>query len=148
MEQGPGSVSSILASSFSPDAEWLAFYAREATGERADLYVVRVDGSKPRLLLEGGLPETRRGPRWAPNGKGLFAVLEQADGMNPLMWVPLQEGAKPVRISTDTELNADPYPYKMGDDLVLLFAAQGAKGKKLKRWRGLYLALLRSEPGK
>ncbi len=140
----PGWRVSCLAPSFSPDGRWIAFYAREGQGDRADLYVVATDGGEPRRLLQGGLPETRGGPRWAPEGNGLFAVREDADHLNPLFWVPLAEGEAPVALDTGTELNADPWPMtgERGVTL-LLFTAQGSGKTYEKRWRRIYQARLK-----
>ncbi|MDF1553233.1 MAG: hypothetical protein P1P84_09235 [Deferrisomatales bacterium] len=139
----PGWRVSCLAPSFSPDGRWIAFYAREGQGDRADLYVVATAGGEPRRLLLGGLPETRGGPRWAPTGGGLFAVREDAEHLNPLFWVPLAEGAEPVALDTGTELNADPWPVEgeRGGTL-LLFTAQGSGKTNEKRWRRIYQARL------
>jgi len=139
----PGWRVSCLAPSFSPDGRWIAFYAREGQGDRADLYVVDTEGGEPRRLLRGGLPETRGGPRWAPGGTGLFAVREDADRFNPLFWVPLTEGAEQVPLNTGTELNADPWPVAgEGGETLLLFTAQGRGGTHEKRWRRIYQARL------
>jgi hypothetical protein len=139
----PGWRVSCLAPSFSPDGQWLAFYAREGQGDRADLFVVAVAGGTPRRLLPGGLPETRGGPRWAPGGDGLFAVREDADQFNPLLWVPLSEEAAPVVLDTGTELNEDPWPVAgEGGGTLLLFTAQGSGDTHEKRWRRIYQARL------
>ncbi len=140
----PGWRVSCLAPSFSPDGQWVAFYAREGSGERADLYVVPVAGGEPRKLLAGGIPETRGGPRWAADGRGLFAVLEDGERMNPLVWVPVAGEPGPQVLATGTQLNADPFP---GSDAagapLLWFTAQGSDVGGEKRWRGVYAARLR-----
>jgi len=141
----PGWQDSCLAASFSPDGKWLAFYSREGKSGRADLYAVGVDGGSPRRLLQGGLPETRGGPRWASSGDGLFAVREEAERLNPLVWVPLEAGAPAVELATGTELNADPFPLVAGERVFLFFTAQGSAERAEKRWRQLYVAVL--QPG-
>jgi len=142
----PGWRVSCLAPRFSPDGRWLAFYARLGQGDRADLYVIPVAGGEPRRLLQGGLPETRGGPRWAPDSSGLFAVQEDADRLNPLLWVPLSETAAPVLLATGTDLNADPWPVGEPRTEVLLFTAQGSGDTQEKRWRRLYQARLEETP--
>lgn len=141
----PGWAVSCLAPSFSPDGRWVAFYAREGSGERADLYVVPVEGGEPRRLLEKGLPETRGGPRWSPRWDGLFAVIDDAGRMNPLVWLGLGAQDRPAEVSTGTQLNADPYPLEAGGGLVLLFTAQGGAEREQKRWRRIYAARLTRE---
>lgn len=140
----PGWKGACLAPSFSPDGRWVAFYSRDGASGRADLYVVGAEGGAPRLLLRGGLPETRGGPRWSPRGDGLFAVREDADRLNPLVWVPLAEAARPSELDTGTQLNADPFPVPEGDAVRLYFTAQGGGDGEEKRWRRIYAALLTS----
>ncbi len=142
----PGWKDSCLAPSFSPDGRWIAFYSRDAGGGSADLYVLPAGGGAPRRVLEAGLPETHGGPRWSPAGDGLFAVREDADRMNPLVWVPLAEGAPVEELATGTELNADPFVRLDGSDLLLVFTAQGGAERSEKRWRQVYQARL-SSPG-
>lgn len=141
----PGWKSSCLAPSFSPDGKWIAYYARASADSGADLYVVPTAGGESRRLLADGLPELRRGPRWSPQGDGLFAVKESADRMNPLVWVPLT--GTPRELATGTQLNADPFPKRIGDTLYLLFTAQGDAEGGQKRWRKPYVARLAPDRG-
>jgi TolB protein len=53
----------VLASSFSPDSEWLAF-AMTGVGGLPDLFVMRTDGSDLRQLTETPLWESA--PDWSP----------------------------------------------------------------------------------
>jgi dipeptidyl aminopeptidase/acylaminoacyl peptidase len=144
----PGWKASCLAPSVSPDGTWVAFYARERAGEGADLYVVPIEGGTPRRLLERGLPETRRGPRWSPKSDGLFAVLDDADRMNPLVWIPLAQKSRPQELTTNTQLNADPFPLLSRKSFLLLFSAQGTADQTRKRWRRIYAARLIPEDAK
>ncbi|MBI5015768.1 MAG: PD40 domain-containing protein [Deltaproteobacteria bacterium] len=136
----PGWTASCLAPSFSPDGRWVAFYSRQGSTGAADLYVVPSAGGPPRRLLADGLPELRRGPRWSPLGDGLFAVLDSAERMNPLVWVPLS--GTPRELETGTQLNADPCPRRVGDAIYLLFTAQGSAEGRQKRWRKPYVTRL------
>jgi Tol biopolymer transport system component len=141
----PGWTSSCLAPSFSPDGKWVAFYARQGAAGGADLYLVPSAGGQPRRLLEDCLPELRRGPRWSPQGDGLFAVRESAERMNPLVWVPLSGAAR--ELATGTQLNGDPFPRRVGDTVYLLFTAQGGAEGSQKRWRKPYVARLVPDRG-
>lgn len=141
----PGWKGTCLAPSYSPDGRWVAFYARDAASQRADLYVVPTEGGPLRKLLEGGLPETRGGPRWAPGSDGLVAVLDDAPRFNPLTWVPLTPGQAPRELTVPTQLNADPVLVERGDALVAVYSAQGTQGASEKRWRRLYAAVLQRE---
>jgi dipeptidyl aminopeptidase/acylaminoacyl peptidase len=137
----PGWKASCLAPSVSPDGKWVAFYARDRTGARADLYAVPTQGGEARRLLEKGLPETRGGPRWSPEGEGIFAVLDDAGRANPLVWIPLDPASPPQVLVTGTELNADPFPLE-GEQTLLLFTAQGKGEEREKRWRRIFVARL------
>jgi hypothetical protein len=74
-------------------------------------------------------------------------VREDADRFNPLVWVPLEDGAEVVPLPTGTQLNADPWPLAAGSGgrTFLLFTAQGGSETREKRWRRIYLARLQSE---
>ena len=104
------------------------------------LIMVKADGWA-RRLLEKGLPETRGGPRWAPEGEGIFAVLDDAGRANPLLWVPLDPASPPQVLVTGTELNADPFPLQR-EGTLLLFTAQGKGEEREKRWRRIFVARL------
>ncbi len=133
----PGRRGSCLAPSFSPDGRWVAFYAREPGSRRADLFVVPVEGGRARSLLEGGLPETRGGPRWLPDAAGLVAVLDDAARRNPLVRVAVDGGDVEV-LASGTELNADPWVADLPAGWTLFWTAQGASGDVQKRWRRIY----------
>ncbi len=128
---------SCLAPSFSPDGRWIAFYAREPASRRADLFAVPVAGGTARLLLEGGLPETRGGPRWLPDAAGLVVVRDDAARRNPLVRVAVDGGAVEV-LETGTELNADPWVADLPAGWTVFWTAQGASGDVQKRWRRIY----------
>ncbi len=77
--------------SFSPNGNLVAFYAT-ADGERWDLYVTQAqDGSTPRLLQQGVLPNAT-GPAWLPDGNGLVTVLDDDERFDPIAVVPLAGG--------------------------------------------------------
>lgn len=142
----PGWKASCLAPSFSPDGKTVAFLARTAAEGGADLYVVPTAGGTPRRVAKDLLPESRRGPRWAPGGDGFFAVAESAERMNPLVWIPLA-GGPPRELASGTQLNADPFPKRLGDAVYLLFTAQGSAEGNQKRWRRLFAGRLVPERG-
>ena len=142
----PGWKQTCLAPSFSPDGRWIAFFSRTSEGEPADLYVVPVEGGTPRLCYSGALPPTRGGPRWSPRSDGWIVVKDDADRMNPLVWVPLDPSGKPRNLLTHTQLNADPWMAEWKGRVILLFTAQGSSGSAQKRWRALYVALLAEAP--
>ncbi len=135
-----------LAPSFSPDGRWIAFFSRSNEGDPADLYVVPVEGGRPRLRYSGAVPPTRGGPRWSPRSDGWIVVRDDADRMNPLVWVPLDPAGEPRTLLTGTQLNTDPWMTEWKDRVVVLFTAQGSSGSVHKRWRTLYVALLAEAP--
>lgn len=135
----PGWRHSCLAPSFSPDSKWIAFYMHPKGELRSDLYVVRVEGGEPQLLMENVLPGTRSGPCWSPDGDGVFAVEENAQLMNPIVFVPLNPALPKKRLATGTQLNVDLTSWKSGEALYLLYAAQGGGEKDPeKRWRKIF----------
>lgn len=134
---------SSFAPSVSPDSKWIAFYVHPKNEVRSDLYVVAAEGGAPRLLAENVLAGSRAGPAWSPDSDGLFVVEENAQAMNPILWVPLAAGGKPARFQTGTELNTDIECFYNGKEAYLVFAAQGGGEKdEEKRWRKLFLAKL------
>jgi len=72
--------------SWSPDGQWFAYYTPCSVGDC--LFKVRVDGTQPTFLTEGGCgPRTCHafGPEWSPDGEkiafnGLHTI--DADGEN------------------------------------------------------------------
>lgn len=131
---------SAFAPSYSPDSKWIAFYVHPKGELTSDLYVVATNGGEPRLLMENVLPGTRSGPAWSTDGDGLFIVEENAQAMNPVVWVPLDPAATKKRLSTGTQLNTDLSVVKGKGITMLLYAAQGGGEKDPeKRWRKLFV---------
>jgi Tol biopolymer transport system component len=69
----------------SPDRRRVAFVRRRAGGD--SLWVVRLDGSGPRVVLEESQLQTLfsgalelRSLAWSPDGKTLTAVVDEANG--------------------------------------------------------------------
>ncbi|GEM_PF-1028762 len=141
----PGWSGTCLAPSFSPDGRWVAFLSRTKAARPADLYVVPAGGGRARRVCRGVLSETRGGPRWTPDSRGLVVVLDDADRLNPLAWVPREGTAPPRLLRTGTELNADPWVTVRGGEVIVFFTAQGGVGRAEKRWRRVYAARLRRE---
>jgi dipeptidyl aminopeptidase/acylaminoacyl peptidase len=133
---------SCLAPSFSPDGKWIAFYMHPKGELRSDLYVVKVDGGEPMLLKENVLPSSRLGPCWSPDSDGVFVVEENAQLMNPVVWVSLDPTEPHMRLATSTQLNNDLSAWKSGSTTYLLFAAQGGTGDEQKRWRKIFVSRL------
>ena len=135
-----GWLHSCLAPSFSPDGKWLAFFMHPKGALKSDLYVVKVSGGEPMLLMENVLPASRMGPCWSPDSDGVFVVEENAQRMNPIAWVSLNPSKPHVRLETGTQLNNDLSAWKSGSSTYLLFAAQGGDGDSEKRWRKLFVS--------
>lgn len=133
---------SCLAPSFSPDGKWLAFFMHPKGMLKSDLYVVKVGGGEPMLLMENVLPASRLGPCWSPDSDGIFVVEENAQLMNPITWVSLDPSVPHERLETATQLNNDLSAWKSGAATYLLFAAQGGNGDAQKRWRKLFVSRL------
>ena len=53
--------------------------------------------SLSKLEIEKGLPETRGGPRWSPEGDGIFAVLDDAGRATALMRLSAGHGQVDIR---------------------------------------------------
>lgn len=134
---------SASAPSFSPDSKWIAFYVHPKGQVMSDLYVVRASGGEARLLMEGVVAGSGDGPAWNPDSDGLFVVEENAQLMNPIVWVPLDPSAARKRLNTNTELNADIDTFRLGSTVCLVYAAQGGGEKDAeKRWRKVFATQL------
>lgn len=137
---------SCFAPSWSPDSKHIAFYVHPKGEVKSDLYVVEAAGGEPRLLMENVLPGTRLGPAWAPGSDGLFVVEENAQAMNPIVWVPLDPAGVKKRLNTGTQLNTDVTVAYSGGVPYLLYAAQGGGEKDpVKRWRKIFVTKLARE---
>ncbi|HEV8303394.1 MAG TPA: S9 family peptidase [Gemmatimonadales bacterium] len=82
---------------WSPDGRWIA-YARQPSAEPialiydpSHLAVIGADGGRPRPLT-AALDREIRAPRWAPDGRSLYGILED-DGDNHLVRVDAASGA-------------------------------------------------------
>lgn len=134
---------SAFAPSWSPDSKMIAFYVHPKGELKSDLYVVPAQGGEPRLLMENVLPGTRFGPAWSPVGDGVFVVEENAQALNPIVWVPLDPAGEKKRLSTGTQLNADITLCGPAGSPWLLYAAQGGGEKDAeKRWRKIFATSL------
>lgn len=133
---------SCLAPSFSPDGKWIAFFMHPKGELKSDLYVVKVEGGEPMLLMENVLPPSRLGPSWSPESDGIFVVEENAQSMNPIVWVPIDPAKPHVKLDTGTQLNSDLSAWRDGSATYLLFAAQGGTGDEQKRWRKIFVSKL------
>ncbi len=75
----------------SPDGKSVA-YAWE--GATYDLRVVGLDGSKPRVLRDGGDGVLRQVPlAWSPDSKHLLAEIQKTDGTRDMMLVTVADGS-------------------------------------------------------
>jgi hypothetical protein len=84
--------------SWSPDGQQLAFYgvARGDSGGRAGLWVMRVDGTEPRLLIDEDAASVAfiSGPEWSPDGDSIALSAYSAD--------PTEGGGRSIYL-TDTD---------------------------------------------
>lgn len=138
-----GFVHSCSLPSFSPDSKTIAFYVHPKGKQKSDLYVVPAAGGEAKLVARNVLAGSRSGPAFSADGKGLFAVEENADLMNPIIYIPLARPEDRERLPTGTELNSDVTVYGRPDGMALLFTAQGAGEKDSeKRWMRLFAGKL------
>lgn len=82
---------------FSPDGKWIA-YTRQPSGEPVALIydpthlaVIPADGGTPQALT-AGLERPVYGPRFAPDGRSVFVMMEDS-GEQHLIRIPLEGGA-------------------------------------------------------
>jgi Tol biopolymer transport system component len=63
----------------SPDGKWVAFTVRKGIGSKADLYIVKIDGTGLRQVTATDSVDEDR-PSWSPDGKELaYQRLDDAD---------------------------------------------------------------------
>ena len=86
-----------LAPSVSPDGRRIAYLGFDDKGQanhNTNLYVMNLDGSGSRQLA-ANLDRNVISPRWMPDSKGLFAVVEDK-GQAQVHAIPLDAPAKPI----------------------------------------------------
>lgn len=140
-----GFIHSCSLPSFSPDSKTIAFYVHPKGKQKSDLYIVTTEGGEAKLIARNVLAGSRSGPAFSADGKGLFVVEENADLMNPIIYIPLANPERRERIVTGTQLNNDVTVYGKPGDMAILFTAQGAGEKdSQKRWMRLFAGKLTS----
>ncbi|MBX6363513.1 MAG: S9 family peptidase [Gemmatimonadetes bacterium] len=85
----------------SPDGKWIAYTGYDWTDDAwrdANLYVMGIDGSNPRVLT-ASLDRTPRDVRWAPDGSGLYFNVEN-EGSRNLYFASLSGQVRAVTTGT------------------------------------------------
>ena len=113
--------------SWSPDGTKLAFYSNHADKERYDLWVIEAKaGAQPKKLLEGVIPNERRGPAWTPDGSAILQVVNRPETFSPILLVSASQPGVNKALKTGTQNNSDVYLQQVADGKVLVaFTAQG-----------------------
>lgn len=70
--------------SLSPDGQWIAYIDKVIGKMGPGIYLVRLDGSERRLLVQLDY-RWMSAPRWSPDGKWLVFGVSQDDFFNPGM---------------------------------------------------------------
>jgi Tol biopolymer transport system component len=131
---------SQLRPTFSPSGDRVAFYANHDDPARFDLYVVEPKaGATPTRLLSGVVMNAA-GPAWTPDGKGIVAVLDDDDKLDPIVAVTVADAVqKPLDLGTvnhgDLALAKD-----AGGKTWLAYVAQGKKSDAARTFDRLFLA--------
>lgn len=102
------STSYDTAPEYSPDGKKIVFVSSRAGGY--EIWVCESDGSKPRLLFNGG-PYLTGTPRWSPDGKWVAfdSRTNSPDTTgNPDIYIINSEGGKPRLITDDPSENVAP----------------------------------------
>jgi dipeptidyl aminopeptidase/acylaminoacyl peptidase len=92
---------------YSPDGQWIAFYANREEERRFDLYVLRpLHLADPILVLAGVVPDAD-GPTWSPDGRHLVAVMDDDVAFDPVVAVPVADPLRPVVLELGTVGHGD-----------------------------------------
>ncbi len=131
--------SNQLKPSWAPDGSKLAFYSNHGRESGFDVYVVDLAGGTPRKLIEGVVPNERRGPPWTPDSREVVAVRDDPNAGDPLVRVSVATGASET-IDTGTVNNAEPSvaAQLVNGRIRVAFVSQGRRGDQKQDWRRVW----------
>ena len=126
--------------SFSPNGQWIAFYAnKDNKGEKVfDLWVVDTTGQNAKKLAANVVVDDHRGVAWTPDSSTVLYVQQDFKADNPVKWVRI-DGSAHGKLDTGTQLNSDLVLHAKSDRLHLAFKALGQRGSTDKTWERLYI---------
>jgi len=128
--------------SWSPDAQFIAFYANKDRSREDDkifdLWVIGVDGTGAKQLAKDVVVDDHKGPAWTPDGSTVLYVQRDFKRDNPVRWIR-KDGSATGVLDTGTQLNSDLALTAQGPTLRLAFKALGQTGSTNKTWERLYV---------
>jgi Tol biopolymer transport system component len=132
---------------FSPDGRHLAFYSDHTEPGRFDLYALKLS-DRSILPIDEGVVLNRSGPTWTPDGLHLIYVRDDDNQLDPVYSAPVDGGAAPRKVHTETVGNRD-LDVTQGDDgqLWLAVAAQGGSQQAGRDFHRIYVTPLKAMPG-
>ena len=91
-------------------------------------------------LLEGVVPNERRGPAWSPDGSSIIQVLDRSSDFNPILVVSSTSPGKNKILETGTQNNGDVSLRQVPDGSIqITFVAQGRNADKQKDFKRVFL---------
>ncbi|MCP4870599.1 MAG: hypothetical protein GY898_18000 [Proteobacteria bacterium] len=127
--------------SFSPDGSKIAFFSNKGTDgvTKFGLWVTDArPGGTPRNVGAAVKIPTKGAAHWTPDGKGIVAVLDDADKGDPVCIFPVDGGA-PNCLDTGTRVNRDPFLIVQDSSWKVVYTAQQTTGADLAEWQELYV---------
>lgn len=127
--------------SWSPDGTKIAFYSNRDNKDRYDLYVMDArKGATPVKLLDGVIPNERRGPAWTPDGKALLQVIDRPADFSPILVVSASQPGVNKVLPTGTQNNGDVFVVKVANGPTLVtFVSQGRQSDATKNFKRVFL---------
>ena len=119
----------------SPDGQHVVYLGSQATPGSEGLFLMRVAGGEPRLLLSAKAPERLMFRfDWTADGAAIAAVTRHDDNGNQVLWLIPTDGGKPRRLDVDIDnwLIGDGFKFDRAGKRVAFAASAGQPGLEIR----------------